>query len=188
MKDKKEELIKKYEQIRGKMSILEKEERDISIEYEKINRKIIKKKKFLSRLHWIYSDLKGNPIIRAKEELNSNANEDIKELYRVTGHLSLGAYLPDNISMISHCVPFYLEFVNWEKEQDKHIPALHFYDSDIYISMEICFIDKIDPLTVLFDFCKEWDIKVDFSPLEKIISEKKKEYKAIENILEKIKK
>ncbi len=188
MENRKEELIKKYEQIRGKMSILEKEEQDISIEYEKINRKIIKKKKFLSKLHWIYSDLKGNPIIRAKEEWDNNANENLKELYKATGHLSLGAYLPDNISTIYHCVHFSLESVDLELVQSKHTPILNFNDDDIYISIEICSLDKRDPLTVLFDFCKEWDIEVDFSPLEKIISEKKKEYKAIEKILEKIKK
>lgn len=186
MENKREELIKKYEQIREKISSLEKENRDIGIEYEEINREIIKEKKLLSKLHWTYNSLKGNSNIWAKEEWDTNANENLKELYRLTGHLIFG-YDPDDHSMTNHFLPFHLEFVDWEKGQDKHIPALHFNDSDIYISMETCSIDKRDPLIVLFDFCKEWEIKVDFSPLEKIISEKKKEYKTIEEILERIK-
>ncbi len=177
MKDKKEELIKKYEQVHKKINSLEKEQRDIGEEYIIINREIIKEKKLLSKLHWTYNSLKGNANIWAKEKWDTKANKNVKELYKLTEYLSF-----------DHFVPFYFESIDWEEGQSKHTPVLNFNDDDIYISMETCSIDKRDPLTVLFSFCKEWDIEVDFSPLEKIIGEKKKEYEVIEEILEKIKK
>lgn len=161
-----EEYKEQNNKFREEINALQDKQWNLIEKWSEVVRNILKEKKLLSKLHWKYT---SGITIFAKEKWENPVADEIYKL--ISPFDNFGG----NLSF---------ELVKMKIEENNYAPSIHFNDGDIYIN---AYCSQKEDLKDLFNFCKKWEMKVDFSAVEKDVEGRKKNYEDAKKILDEIK-